>query len=245
MKITKRNITVVLFGFALLLSLQSKAQLFKANVSAGFTISQIEGVEVYGFKHTGLVGGVGVMMPIIPEKTETGFQLSTEILFNQRGAKNTNLYDPFEYKCNLNYIDIPFMIHYADKRAGAIFGVGLQYGRLISSNESWKLPERKFVNVSRPSVTDNHDFKKNDLSFVADFRFNIWRNFKFDIRWHYSLLPIREDFEFNNSYYSDSEDYKTWLRDYKSHYLSFKLVYVINEEYDNYRTKPNRRRGAY
>ncbi len=219
------------------------AQLFKANVSAGFAISQIDGDELYGFKHLGFSGGVGVMMPIIPDKTDEGFQLSTEILLSQRGATNNHLTDPFEYHCNLTYIDVPLMIHYVDKRGGVTLGAGIQYGRLISTKESWTLYDTMINGMDRPLNINDHNFKKNDLSVVADFRFTIWRNFKFDVRWQYSLLPIRKDVGFFNSYNPDDDYYKSWYRDYKTHSLTFKIIYVFNE--DNYtyrRTKYRRRR---
>lgn len=221
-----------------------KAQLFKANASAGFTISQIDGDELYGFKRVGVTLGAGVMMPLISGKTDEGFQLSTEILLTQRGAKNSYLMDPFKYNCNLTYIDIPIMIHYADKKAGAMFGVGLQYGRLISTKEKWTLYDTLINGMDRPVDITNHNFKRNDLSFVADFRFNLWRNFKMDIRWQYSLLPVKEDVAFFNSYYEGDDLYRTWKRDYKVHYISFKVIYVFNEEYDKYKPK-TKRRGAF
>ncbi len=245
MKKIKRSIAIIISSIVLIITQNANAQLFKANVSAGFVISQIDGDELYGFKHTGFTGGFGVMMPIIPDKTEEGFQLSTEILFTQRGAKNVYILDPFEYRCDLTYIDIPFMIHYVDKRAGATLGVGLQYGRMIDTKERWKLADTMINGMDRPVNITNHNFKKNDLSFVADFRFNIWRNFKFDVRWQYSLLPIKKDVEFFNSYNSDDDLYRTWKRDFKSQYLSFKIIYVINEEVENYKTKPNKRKTAY
>ena len=230
--------------YVLTMSVPVQAQLFKAFVSGGFTVAQIDGDEVYGFKHLGVNTGIGVIMPLNPNTPNEGFQLSTEILFVQKGAKNTNIFDPFIYKATLNYIEIPFMLHYFDKRAGAALGAGIQYGRLIKSSEIWELSDTLIPRMDRPLVTDNHYFIKNDLCFVADFRFNIYRNFKFDVRWQYSLLPIRKDFTFCNSYNELDEYYKTWNRDFKNNYVSFKLIYVINEKYDTYKTK-TRRKTAY
>ena len=223
-------------------SFNAHGQIFKASVSSGFVISQIDGDELYGFKHVGYTGGMGVMVPFSADKPNEGFQVSTEILLTQRGAKNKWILDPFGYKCNLNYIDIPFMIHYVDKRAGAAFGVGVQYGRLISSKEEWILSDTVIRGAERPLVTTDHSFIMNDFSVVADFRFNIWKNLKFDVRYQYSLAPIRKDFWFYNSNDPEDLDYLTWKRDYKSNYISFKLIYVINEVQETYRTKPNRLR---
>ncbi|MBQ7984670.1 MAG: PorT family protein [Bacteroidales bacterium] len=234
--------TVVLTAAVLLTVNTAKAQLFRGAVSAGAVISQLDGDEVYGFKHVGFTGGLGVMMPFNPEKADDGFQLSLELLFTQRGAKNSNIYDPFWYKADLNYIDIPLMVHYMDKRAGVALGVGLQYGRLIKTTERWKPWDTMILDMCRPVVTNNHSFDKNDLSFVADFRFNVWKKLKFDVRWQYSLIPIRKDFEYFNSFSETALEYKHWTRDFKSNYVTFKFIYVINEPAYNASKYSKRRR---
>lgn len=238
--------TILLICIAVFSINLSHCQVLRGFASLGMIVSQLDGDEVYGFKHVGLTGGLGVMLPFNIDKPDEGFMLSTEILFSQRGAKNTNNWDPFGYTCNLNYIDIPLMIHYMDKRAGAGLGVGLQYGRLIKSKETWILPDPYILDMDRPLNIDDAVFKKNDISFVADFRFNIWRGFKADVRWQYSLTPIREDFEFYNSYDREDLDYfRSWKRDFKSNYVTIKLIYVINEPVEQTYTKKFKRRGAY
>lgn len=231
-------------GLVVLGCLSARAQLMRPFVSSGLTISQIDGDEVYGFKQTGYSGGIGILLPFNADHPDQGMALSTEILFSQRGAKNTNLYDPFKYNCKLNYIDIPVMIRYLDKRAGATLGVGLQYSRLIKTNEKWTLLDTMILGMDRPLDANNHNYRKNDLSIVADFGFNIWRGFKFDFKWQYSLIPIRKDFTFYNSYLPEDDAYRTWQRDFKTHCVTLRILYVINEPHDR-KVVTKRRRTAY
>ncbi len=220
----------------------ANAQFFKGFASLGFNISQIDGDEVYGFKKLGYNVGIGAMLPLNRNNTNAGFQVSMEINLSQRGAKETTENDPFVYKANLDYVDIPLMLHYIDAKGGITLGAGIQYSRLYHSKESWKLPDTLIFGMDRPTTT-NAKFLKNDLAIIGDLRFTVWRNFKLDIRYQYSLLPIRKQFEFNNSYQSiDANNYRTWKRDYKNNWLSVKLIYMINEEQEQVYTKPNRKR---
>ncbi len=220
-----------------------RAQFFKGFVSLGFNVAQIDGDEVYGFKKVAPNLGIGAMLPLNANKQNEGLQVSMEINYSQRGAKESTAGDPFIYKASLDYIDIPLMLHYMDKKGGVTLGVGLQYSRLIHSSESWTLPDTLIFGMDRPTIT-KASFLKNDLAIVGDLRFTIWQKFKLDVRYQYSLLPIRKDFEFNNSYLpEDFNNYRTWLRDYKNNWVSVKVIYMINEEQEQRPvTKPNRRR---
>lgn len=239
---TKNQVFVLLlFVMLFMYSNNANAQLFKAFVSSGVSISQIDGDEEYGFKRVGFSGGLGVMAPLNPKQPEKGFQLSMELLFSQRGAYESNIADPFAYDCKLNYVDIPFFIHYIDPIGGVTVGLGLQYGRLVKSSEKWTMTDTMIRGMDRPLDTVNTKFLKNDLSIVADVRFTLWRNFKLDLRYQYSLLPIRKDFTFFNSMASNDDWYRTWNRDFKSNYITVKLIYVINEHHDTYKTKPKRK----
>ena len=184
------------------------------------------------------------MLPFNSNKPNEGFQVSMEINYSQRGAKESTAGDPFIYKASLDYVDIPVMVHFIDKRGGITLGLGLQYSRLIHSSESWTLPDTLIRGMDRPTLI-KADFLKNDLAIVADFRFTIWQKFKLDVRYQYSLLPIRKDFEFNNSYTpEDRTNYRTWLRSFKNNWLSFKIIYMINEEQEQKKaTRPNRGRS--
>lgn len=231
---------IILFSIIFLIPFRTQAQLFKAFASSGVCISQIDGDEEYGYKRVGYSGGLGVMAPLNPKNPDVGFQMSMELLFSQRGAKATNIADPFAYDCKLNYVDIPLFIHYVDPIGGVTIGLGLQYSRLVKSSEKWTMTDTMIVGMDRPLDTANTKFLKNDFSIIGDIRFTLWRNFKLDFRYQYSLLPIRKDFTFFNSRNSSDDLYYTWNRDFKNNYITLKLIYVINEHHDTYKTKPKR-----
>ncbi|MBQ0112644.1 MAG: outer membrane beta-barrel protein [Bacteroidales bacterium] len=218
------------FVLSVLMSLNVNAQFFKGFVSGGFSASQIDGDEVYGFKKVGFTGGIGAMMPFNADRPNEGLQFSLEINYSNRGAKENHWGDPFKYEASLDYIDIPVMVHWIDKRGGVTLGIGAQYGRLVHSYEAWGLTDTLIHGMERP-LTTNARFDKNDWSFVGDLRFTMWQKFKIDVRYQYSLVPIRKDFEFFNSYnLNDNVNFRKWTRDFKSSWVTVKLIYMINEE---------------
>lgn len=227
---TKNKIAAILAGILILsaLSLQTNAQIFKAYTVLGFNLSQIDGDEVYGYKKVAPQAGLGIMVPFDMKRPYQGWQASLEILFSQRGARET--LDPFAYKTTLSYIDIPLMLHFIDTKGGWTFGLGLQYGRLIKIKEDWGLPEEVISGFERPfDYPPTPAFLKNDLDIVAEIRFKIWEKLKFSFRYQYSLIPIREDVWFYNGYPAGTQEYKSWSRDFKNNYLSFRFIYMLNE----------------
>ena len=44
--------------------------------------------------------------------------------------------------------------------------------------------------------TTNKDFLTSDFMVVADARFTIWRGLQFNVRWQYSILPVKRDWTF-------------------------------------------------
>ena len=207
-----------------------QSQMFKAYITGGLNVAQIDGDEVYGFNKIAPQVGLGVMMPFNMKKPYQGWQASMEILFSQRGARETQ--DPFAYKATLSYIDIPVMLHYIDNIGGWTFGVGIQYGRLIKTREDWGLPDSVIKGFERPfAFPPPPDFKKNDLCIVGEIRFKVWERFKFSFRYQYSLLPIREEVWYYNGMAAGSQGdgYKSWSRNFKNNYMSLRVIYMINE----------------
>ncbi len=210
-----------------LLGFVSSAQMLKAYAVVGLNASQIDGDEVFGYEKFSPQAGLGIIMPFNMRKPNEGWQASAELLYSQKGAKEA--LDPFRYNTSLHYVDIPIMVHFVDVKGGLTFGLGGQYGRLFKINEDWGLPDTLIHSFERPVDGKLPDFKRNDFSIVADIRFTIWEKIKFSFRYQYSLTPIREDVWFYNSYPAGSAGFKSWSRDFRNNYMSFRIIYMINE----------------
>ena len=114
---------VLILAFSLF-CFSASAQMLKAYVVAGVNTAQIDGDEVFGYSKISPQAGVGIIAPFNMRKPNEGWQASLELLYSQRGAKES--LDPFRYNTSLHYVDIPLMIHFVDVRGGLTFGLGGQ-----------------------------------------------------------------------------------------------------------------------
>jgi hypothetical protein len=168
--------------------ISASAQRIRGFVSSGATLSQIEGDELKGFHKWGYTGGVGAMVNL--DKSET-WRLSIEALFTQRGSYN-GTGDPYSISLRLDYVDIPLMLHWHDPWGGMLVGLGLNYSRLVQQPHN----VMKFnPNYFFPDTNDM-TFLNNDLMLAADIRFPVWKNLWLNIRWQYSIIAIKKDWEF-------------------------------------------------
>ena len=200
----------------LLLPLTATAQRIHAFVSSGAAISQIEGDELKGFNHFGYTGGVGALVSL---SQSNRWGASIEAAFSQRGSYN-NTGDPYSLKLNLNYIDIPLLLHYQDPYGGMLVGLGLEYSRLVQQPHStMKYNPAYFI----PDTTDL-TFLANDLSVVADARFTIWRGLQFNLRWQYSLSPIKDPWVFTE-YKNNGLTTYTYTNRCRNHAIFLRLIW--------------------
>lgn len=223
-----RHILLILMLFALCPSLS--AQQFKAAIMGGMNISQVDGDEVYGFKRVGGHLGAGVILPI------KKWDITLETVFNQKGAVEKQQYEYWkqdsvlntvdstlytgEYDLRLNYVEIPLMVHYTDRERYTV-GLGFSYGRLVSFSEI-----EHGGNV--PPYSDTVAFNKNEFCVLADLQIRIWKQLKFNVRYSYSIVPIRER-TFHDVIYQQNPP---WTRQQYNNMLTFRLVYVINEQFE-------------
>ena len=195
----------------------SHAQAFLGAISLGGNLSQVDGDQVYGYKRIGINGGVAAFYPIIPDKLFT----SVEISFSQKGAyqKYPNVADPTKdlpyYTLRLNYLDVPFMVHWLDKRT-VMIGTGISFGRLVSMKEvEWGKKTNSEV-VGGP-------YDHNDWNWILDVRLPIHNRLKFNFRYNYSITKIRTR-SFTNLAGEE------WNRDQFNNFLTFRVVYMFNEK---------------
>src|SRR5574344_452088 len=183
---------------ALLLPCKTNAQIFKGMVIVGGNLSQINGDQVYGFNRIGLNAGLGAMAPLNKKRNVL---MSMEVLYNQMGAKESG--DPFQYNTRLDYVSIPFLIHYEDR---------IHF-------------------MDYPDMSTVKDFNKSDFSLLFDVRFRIWERLKFNVRYQITCphMPIRSNVRYFNGLPAVNSDYYSWTRNFYNSVLSFRLIYVINE----------------
>lgn len=215
------RLTVAVLGFFLLLFLQpSKAQLFKGYGAAGFNMAQVDGDEVYGYKKFAGNLGVGVMVAF-REK----WHVSLETSFSQKGAKGRPgriIAEYDHYDLRLNYAEVPLLVHFTDKQFFTI-GAGFSWGRLVGVNE---LEDGENTEID---VLDN-TFEKDDFGVMVDLRFPVYQRLKFNFRYQYSMAALRER-EYTNIAGS------TRSRQYYNNLITFRLIYMFNEDLSNLRLK--------
>lgn len=217
MKRISRYLFLIILLFVLSPSIH--AQRFKGAVMGGMNISQVDGDEVVGYKRIGGHFGVAAILPI-----KKNWDLTLETVFNQKGAYQKPQYQDSafgtavngQYDLRLTYVEVPFLAHYTDRGLFTV-GAGFSYGRLVSSEEIEH-------GGAIPPYSDTVALKKNDYSVLLDLQVRVWQRLKFNIRYEYSMAPIRERTYIN--YYTD----EIHTRKQYNNMLTFRLVYVINEE---------------
>lgn len=195
-------------------------QIIKGEAILGLNLTQVEGDEVHGFKKPGLNIGAGVLIPF-----KKNWDVSMEVTFNQKGAKQRDQYNEVDslgavttgaYKLRLNYVEIPVLVHYTDKKFISI-GVGFSWGRLVGVQE-WEHGKRVESTTLASGV-----YNKNDFCYIIDARIRIKGPLKFGVRYQNSMVKIRTR-EFENTI-GDK-----WTRDQFNKVLTFRLIYIFNEE---------------
>ena len=204
----------ILFILAII-SIPSFSQSIKGAVLFGTNISQVDGDEVFGFKHYGFNVGASAIMPL----GESNWSVAIETNYSQKGAYEK--YDPAGidsvhpyYNLRLDYVEVPVIIQYTDKNI-VTFGTGFSWGRLIEFNEIEHGLKVQWDNTYGP-------YDRNDVNWLADLRFRVYNRFHFNIRYSYSLSKIR-----TRTYIKPSGT--VWDRRQYNNIITFRLVYVFNE----------------
>ena len=243
-----------------------KAQMFKGEVFAGGSISQVDGDECYGYERFNAQLGAGVLWSVLDADW---LDLGLEILYNPKGAlrADTLKYNSGSfyglYDLKLNYVEVPLMVYFTDKHRYTV-GLGFSYGRLVGLNEKINKIETGttvgngrlrwidgFGGVDGMDVTsfktiddltdaglydetqnpptllvqNSNSYNKSDYSICADFRIRIWQGLHAQLRYQYSLAPIRIRL---------FEEYKPYL-EYKvrqqfNNQVSLWLTYIFGED---------------
>ncbi len=217
----RNKIPVLLLLFLWFIAFAAKSQIIQGEVIGGINFSKVEGDRVnngmFKFNKPGVQVGVGAAIPM-----SHNFSVTFEILFNQKGAyKRNGQPDSAQpmYLTRLNYAEIPLLIQYTDK-GKYTFGTGVSYSRL--TGVKWVVNGKTLSN----SINDGY-YSRNNIDWIANFRFRIYRQLKLDIRYAYSLTSI----------WSGTEDQlletiggQKQNMNQNNSMVTFRVVWVFNEE---------------
>ena len=176
-------------------------------VILGFNASQVDGDQLAGYHKAGLNLGLTGIIPI-----NNKMAIGMELLYNQKGSvKNQSPKDPTasSYKLRLDYLDVPVLFMFKDKDK-AIFSSGFSYGTLVNFFESVNGSQNLYPPGSNP-------YSPYVINWIADIKYSIMPSLYINYRFVYSVLGIRT-----------YVDYMGRIRKQYNHYMSFRLVYLIN-----------------
>lgn len=149
---------------------------FKAGLIIGANGSQVDGDGFAGYSKLGLNLG-GRMMIVIHEHWQPGF----ELLYNQKGSqtKLETSQGPLQFRYTLDYVSIPVMMNYVDRRVQ--FTAGAAYNQLVRAKTI-------IDGLDDPFVAEG--FKKYDISLLAGMTFylDVNKHFAANARFEYSFL---------------------------------------------------------
>jgi len=213
----------ILLPFVLITLIVSNAygQRIKGAIIAGANLTQVDGDEIYGFNKPGLNIGAAAIFPFAGN-----FSFSIETIFNQKGSYQGEQYQDTdtlgniitgEYKLKLDYLEVPFLIHYTDKEI-ITAGVGFSYGRLVN------VKEYEHGNLVETTTLNTGPYDRTDFNILANIKFRIYKRFKFNIRYAYSLAKIR-----TRDFYDIYGDYINTRKQYNN-LITLRLIYVFNEK---------------
>lgn len=226
----KKYIFIGLFiAFAALTNV-AKAQIFLGEAFVGYNICQVDGDQIMGYFKKGVNVGVGVITPIWT-KNNFSLELSLEVLYNQKGAKqgkkfNDNIIDTVtgvpitgEYDLSLGYGEVPVMVYFTDKKLVSA-GIGLSYARLMQVKE-------KEHGVDTHVTATSGEFKQDELNILADVKIRVYKRLKAGFRYSYSLTPIR-----TREYFNINHESLGTFKQYNN-LFTFRLTYVFNEKLED------------
>lgn len=217
-------------------------QRFVGYVAAGANFAQVEGDDVHGFYKVGANAGLGLKLPLDAKQT---WNVTAELLYVQKGSIkrcaagyfDTNNYAsvmfldvdekvPFNpnIKCNfsLDYVQIPFLVRYEELNSGCSIGLGFSWSRLVRAKEVYN-------GFTRTTNIRSGTFKTSDWSVIADVGIRLYKNLSLNLRYEYSLVPIRT---IEMGYKRGENDVEWETHKMFNHVLTMRLCYFINEKYE-------------
>lgn len=168
------------------------AQRFDGGILLGFNATQVEGDTYRGYNKPGALAGFYVQADVAP-----AIFAAMEIKYSQKGArKKETIKSPEKYIMRLDYIEIPFYMAFRTNDRGSVVA-GISTGFLLNSQE--------FDNYGEFPIEDQNTFNEIDLQPFVGFQFDFLDNLKADLRFAFSVLPIRGQPGETNYYWHNNQ----------------------------------------
>ena len=193
--LNKIRISILILVFLLNMGvINLSAQTIKGGILGGLSASQIDGDTQKGYDKLGFFSGVFV------EKMFTKVVgAKVELYYIGKGAKS-NAGGVEIFKTHLNYVEMPFLLTLSPIKHVEI-DLGFAYSYLISA---------KMFKYGEELPNSAIDMSNSDFSGIVSGSYYFSTNVAFNVRFDYSLIPVKN----NPNWYNSN--------------LSFGLIYKIN-----------------
>jgi Outer membrane protein beta-barrel domain len=159
-------------------------KVFSGGLIAGANFTQVDGDTYYGYHKLGL--NIGGLVYVHFSKV---FAASMELIYSQKGSRGETVIDDGngtyveKYFMNLNYVEVPLLLHLVVK--GVDVAAGGSYGYLVKSSE--------WVETDYPIVVSSaaNYFNSTDINYIIGLGYKVYKQLYAEGRFQYSLLPIR------------------------------------------------------
>jgi hypothetical protein len=209
------NIMQILLLCILILPNSQAQNRFKGGIIAGFNASQLDGDNAAGYHKVGLNTGLRAVIEL-----KGRYQITTDILFSQRGSRTTENEAIINRTCTLNYLEVPVLLSIRDwqkkgddeqsyYKVGIVAGVS--YARLFKASANTFFPHA--------GVLDK--FSNTDISIQLGIQYFQNAHWGFSAKWARSVTKV-----FNQKKYIN-EPLAGGLPILREHYLTFQTMYIF------------------
>ena len=191
----------MLFFFAFEIEAQQR---FKAGLKAGLSASQVAGDTYAGYDKAGFDGGA-----FVTGKLNEKWSAQFEIIYIQKGSRHNSNPDKGDmtfYLLQLNYIEVPLLFQYHQKKF--TFEFGPSFGYLQKEREYNEYAE----------LTGIRPFYKTETSYNIGISRTLYKNFSINWRFSNSFLAIRKHASGASTWYNPGQ---------RNHVLAFTLTYLF------------------
>lgn len=207
-----KAILLIFFLLPISIFCQEKKNAFNLLLTAGVSPAQVHGDPYNGYNKLGAMGGLGIET-VFSEKSS----VNLSFLFIQKGAQKNPKPDKGDYSAyylNLNYLEVPLLYTYTQKKI--LIDIGISAAYLINYYEA----DQNMV------YTGVYPFQKFDYSVKIGLGYNINPKWFVNFRTSNSFITTRPNRTKQAIYYNNILA-RTFNKGYYNNILEFTLGYRI------------------